>query len=89
LALVFSAFLFVGNELVFTAEFPVGDEALLPLTVPITPTETGIMHFFRWKLMRTSNTLDKSHNVTISILMLYKNMFMEPFFVEPLCFSLI
>lgn len=47
MALVLSVFPFVGNEVVFTAEFPEGEEALLPFTVPVTPTETGIVHFFR------------------------------------------
>lgn len=48
-------FPFVGNEPVFPAEFPVGEEALLPFTVPLTPTETGIVNLFKWILVRTSN----------------------------------
>lgn len=40
--------------------------------------------------MRQTHKADnKSHNVNFSIPMSYKNRFGEPFFAEPLCFSLI
>ena len=74
----------------FAAELPVGEEVLLPFTVPMMPTETGIVHFFRLILKRTNNTSqtyweeNKSQNMNINILALWKNMLMESFSLEPL-----